>query len=161
MPRHARRVALALPLLVALAGAGCAGPQQTAQVAAPAAVGPEVHPISPESLEAIEHAFAVTYASDFEHCFEAEMERTERDRLRAEFSLEADIDTQGRITDTRLVRAHTPEADADLRADFHGPHGIAERFHGCVEAKLDDWELPHPPESPYTHTLGLSLGEAW
>lgn len=151
---------LALPMMAALGGAGCAGNTNTAAVQ-PAPPEPEVVPISADALSAIDHAFAVTYQTEFEHCFEDEMERTERDQLEAQFSIEADIDTEGRITDTRLVRAHAPGADDELHALFHGPSGIAERFHGCVEAKLEDWEIPHPPEAPYTHTLGLSLGEAW
>ena len=159
---------LALPLAAAVSLAGCAGQDSsTAQLTTPPSAqpaetdAPDEMPVSIEAIAAIEHAFAVTYSTDFEYCFEEQMEDSQESLKKAEFSIEADIGTDGRISDTRLVHAHAPGASEALHDEFHGPSGLAERFHGCVEAKLESWELSHPPEAPYTHTVGLSLGQAW
>lgn len=117
--------------------------------------------ISPRTLANIEDTIDVTYKTDFEHCFEEEMERMETRWLAGQISVEFDIGTDGTVSEAKVLSEDLRERKTPEGGELQGEGRKAEGFDACLEKKVHDWEFDPPPEVEYTHTYSVQLGEAW
>ncbi len=117
--------------------------------------------ISPRTLANIEDTIDVTYKTDFEHCFEKEMERMDTRWIAGSISVEFDIGTDGKVTAAKVLAEELKERKAPDGTELKGEARKAEKFDECLEEMVTNWEFDPPPEVEYTHTYSVELGEAW
>lgn len=117
--------------------------------------------ISPRTLANIEDTIDVTYKTDFEHCFEEEMERMETRWISGSISVEFDIGTDGKVSQAKVLAEELKERKTPDGGELQGEGRVAEQFDDCLERQVKTWEFDPPPEVEYTHTYSVELGEAW
>lgn len=117
--------------------------------------------ISPRTLANIEDTIDVTYKTDFEHCFEQEMDRMETRWIAGQISVEFDIGTDGKVIEAKVLAEDLKERKTPEGEALQGEGRVAEKFDDCLEEHVNDWEFDPPPEVKYTHTYSVELGEAW
>src|SRR5262245_7968975 len=68
--------------------------------------------VRPETLLAIDDEITTSYADDFKHCLEGEMDAFDTGFLRAEFKVQFTVDADGHSRDAEVLQIHLAKQDA-------------------------------------------------
>ena len=85
------------------------------------------------------------------------MNRLETRWLRAVFTVQFTIETNGSISEAKMLEMDAREYKTKKGAEAK----VADQFDACVEGALLEWEFDPAPEVQYTHTYNGKVGEAW
>ncbi len=114
--------------------------------------------VSPKTITAIDHAIRNVYERDFERCLEEEMDRQETRFMRAVYTVEFDIGTDGRVKDAKVLEIAARKQDAK-GADL-GPVPT-DQLAKCIHDAVLTWEFDDKPEVEFKHTYRGQAGEAF
>ena len=114
--------------------------------------------IDPKTLAAIDDTIKTVYLRDLERCLEDEMAEQETRFMRSVFTVQFDIDTDGKAGGAKILDIWLKKQDAK-----GGDVGEVDpaNLEGCIETTIAEWEFDPAPEAPYSHTYRGQVGEAF
>ena len=114
--------------------------------------------VSPKVINAIDHTIRNVYERDFERCMEDEMGRQETRFLRAIYTIEFSINTEGVVTEGKVLELKASKQDA--KGSDLGPIDPTE-LGNCIKSSVEEWEFDDKPEVDFKHTYRGQVGEAY
>jgi len=114
--------------------------------------------VSPKTITAIDHAIKNVYERDFERCLEEEMDRQETRFMRAVYTIEFDIGTDGKVKAAKILELQARKQDAK-GADLGAVP--TEQLAKCIHDAVLTWEFDDKPEVEFRHTYRGQAGEAF
>ena len=114
--------------------------------------------VSPKVIMGIDHAIRNVYERDFERCLESEMARQETRFLRATYTVEFSINTEGKVTDAKILEISGRKQDA--KGADKGTYDTSE-LAKCIHDSVLEWEFDEKPEVNFKHTYRGQAGEAY
>lgn len=114
--------------------------------------------IKPKTLQSIEHTITNVYEKDFERCLEEQMDEQGTRFMRAVFTVEFRIDTNGEAGDAKILEIQTRKQNA--KGSDIGEVS-SDSMKECIASSIDEWEFEPAPEVDYVHTYAGQVGEAF
>jgi hypothetical protein len=114
--------------------------------------------VSPKVITAIDHTIKNVYERDFERCLEEEMGRQETRFLRAIYTVEFSINTEGLVTEGKILELSASKQNA--KGATLGTIDEAE-LRTCIKTSVEEWEFDDKPEVDFKHTYRGQVGEAY
>ncbi len=114
--------------------------------------------VSPKVISAIDHTIRNVYERDFERCLEDEMARQETRFVRAIYTVEFSINTEGMVTQGKILELKASKQNA--KGSDLGPIDATE-LGQCIKTSVEEWEFDDKPEVDFKHTYRGQAGEAY